>query len=82
VTSSIALLHTPFETVHLNVELLPEATPVTVVVLDEGLVIVAVPLTTDHRPLPTAGAAAFMVKVEVLQSAWSGPADEAGTPSF
>jgi len=52
--------------VHLRVALLPAVTPVTVVVLEEGVVMVAVPLTTDHCPVPITGLLAAMVKVAVL----------------
>ena len=74
VTSSVEAVHTPLEMVHLNVTFVPAATPVIVVVGEAAFVIEAVPLTTVHCPLPTIGVLAAMVKVEVLQSAWSDPA--------
>ena len=64
--SSDELAQTPLLTVQRNVALLPAVTPVIVVVLEEGVVIVAEPLTTDHAPVPLAGLLAAMVKVEVL----------------
>jgi len=54
------------ETVQRNVTLVPAATPVTVVVAEDGVVIVAEPLTIDHTPVPIAGAVAAMVKPEIL----------------
>ena len=58
--------HTPLEMVHLKVALDPAASPVTVVVGEDGVVMVAVPVTSDQLPVPTAGLLAAMVKVEVL----------------
>ena len=58
----------PMLTVHLSVTLLPAVTPVMVEVGDEAVVIVAVPLTMDHAPVPTIGLFAAMVKVEVLHN--------------
>ena len=58
----------PLETVHLKVAVVPAAKPVTVVVALDGVVIVAVPLTNVHTPVPTEGAVAAIVKVVVLQS--------------
>ena len=66
VTSSNVDVHTPLDTVHLKVALLPAASPVTVVIGDEGVVMVAVPLTSDQAPVPTAGTVAAIVKVELL----------------
>ena len=73
-TSSVETGHTPLEIVHRKVTLVPAVTPVTVVVGEEGAVIVAVPLTILHVPVPVTGVFAAMVKLEVLQSVWSGPA--------
>ena len=81
-TSSVAAVHTPFDTVHLKVAVVPAAKPVTVVVALEGVVIVAVPLTNVHAPIPTEGAVAAIVKVGVLQSVWSTPAFEEGATVF
>jgi len=72
--SSIDTGQTPLDTVHLKVALLPEGTPVTVVVGDEGVVIVAEPLTTDQEPVPIAGLIAVMVKSGSLQFVWLIPA--------
>jgi len=68
VISSVEDAQTPLEMVHLRVALLPGVTPVTAVVLEEGVVIIAVPLTTDHRPLPTIGLLAAIVKVDALHN--------------
>ena len=67
-TSSVAGVHTPFDTVHLKVAVVPAAKPVTVVVALVGVVIVAVPETNVHAPVPTEGAVAAIVNVDVLQS--------------
>jgi len=67
VMSSVDGVQTPLVTVHLNVTLLPAATPVIVVVGDKVVVIVADPLTIDQAPVPTTGVLAAMVKVDVLQ---------------
>ena len=60
-TSSVEAGHVPFEIVHLNVYELPDVKPVTVVEAAFGLVMVAVPETTDHTPVPTEGALAESV---------------------
>ena len=65
-TSSVASAQIPLDTVHLKVALLPAASPVTVVVGEDGVVMVAVPLISDQAPVPTTGAAAAMVNVELL----------------
>ena len=61
-----ALTHEPFNTVHLNVALVPAAIPVIVVVADVAFVMVAVPANTVHVPLPIAGTVAFITNVLVL----------------
>ena len=53
-------------TVHLTTAVVPATTPVTVVVGEAGVVIVAVPLTRVHRPVPTVGALWVMLKVDAL----------------
>ena len=58
--------HEPFETVQRSVALFPAVMPVTVVLNEFGLVMVAVPANTLHTPVPTAGLVAFNVKVELL----------------
>ena len=54
------------DTVHRKVALVPAANPVIEVVGEAGVVIVADPLTTDHAPVPKAGVAASIVKLEIL----------------
>ena len=71
VTSSDAL-QVPFVTVHFIFALVPATTPVTVVVGEAGVVIVAVPLTSDHTPVPAVGVLWVMVNVEVLHKVWFG----------
>ena len=68
VTSSVFTGQTPLDTVQRSVTLVPAATPVIVVVGEEGVVMVAVPLTIDQAPVPVAGAVAAMVKEVVLHS--------------
>jgi hypothetical protein len=46
--------------------LVPAATPVTPDVLEVGVVIVAVPPTTDHDPVPIVGAFPERIKLLVL----------------
>jgi hypothetical protein len=67
ITSSVTAVQGGFVTVHLNVALVPAGTPVTVEVGEDGVVIVAVPLTTVHVPVPAAGAVAASVKLLVPQ---------------
>jgi hypothetical protein len=67
----------PLVTVHLNVALAPEGTPVIVVVADVALVITAVPVTTLHAPTPTPGAVAAMVNVPLLHCVRLEPATDA-----
>src|SRR5690606_9212889 len=68
VTSSVLAVHFPFSTLHSNVPDAPAATPVTVVVADAGLVIVALPETMLHVPVPMTGTVAPIEKELVLQS--------------
>ena len=68
ITSSVEMEQTPFDMVHLKVALVPAARPVTVVVGEDGDVMVAVPVTSDQEPVPTTGALAAIVNVDVLQS--------------
>jgi hypothetical protein len=64
----------PLLIVHRRVAVLPAGTPVTPELGEEGDVIVAVPETTDHNPLPTLGEFAAIVKLPLLQFDWSLPA--------
>ena len=59
-------------TVHFIVAVVPAVTPVIVVVGEPGVVIVAVPLTSVHTPVPTDGALCVIVKVDVLHKVWLG----------
>jgi hypothetical protein len=73
-TSSVLGVHEPLLIVHRKVAELPAGTPVTPELGAEGDVIVAVPETTDHNPVPTLGVLAAIVKLPLLQFAWSLPA--------
>ena len=58
-------------------------TLVTVLMLDAGVAIVAVPEIRVHAPVSvTAGAFAARVKLPLLHFSWSGPALEAVTPGL
>ena len=67
ITSSGGGEHGGVLMVHRSVALLPAGTPVTPDVGDEGLVILAVPLTTLHNPVPGAGELPARVKLPLLQ---------------
>jgi hypothetical protein len=69
-TSSSELEHDPFVIVQRSVTLLPIVRPVTVLVREEGEVIVALfaDPTILHKPVPVTGAFALSVKLPVLQS--------------
>ena len=76
-TSSLFEAHEPFDTVQRNVALVPTGTPVTVVLKELALLIVAVPDTTVHEPVPITGAVALSVNVPLLHCAMSEPATAA-----
>ena len=61
-------VQTPLVTVHLNTAVVPAGTPVTVVVGEVGVVMVAVPLTSVHKPVPGAGLLPAIVNEPVLHS--------------
>lgn len=65
-TSSVELVQLPLLIVHLNVALVPAIKPVNVVLGEFKLVIVALPATTLHVPIPTIGAFADRVAVVIL----------------
>ena len=67
-------MQAPFVMVHLKVAVPPTGTLVTVEFGEDGVVIVTVPLTTDHTPVPGEGEFPARVKPPLLQLAWSGPA--------
>ena len=73
-TSSVEGEQGALEIVHLNVADAPITNPVTPEVGDEGVVIVAVPETTDQFPVPTVGVLPANVVVVTLQRFWSEPA--------
>ena len=74
VISSVEFVHVPLLIVHLKVELAPTVSPVIVVVGELTVVIVAVPLTTLHDPVPVVAVLPAMVAVLTLHKSWSAPA--------
>ena len=64
---SIELGQIPFEIVHVKVAEVPITKPVTPDEGEEGVVTVAVPATTAHKPVPTTGAFPANVVVVTLQ---------------
>ena len=76
VTSLLEAVHTPLEIVQRNVTLLPAATPVTVDVAEDGVVIAALPDTIDQTPVPTVGTLPASVKFPLPQFVKLDPATE------
>ena len=73
-TSSKLGAHTPLLIVQRNVALVPTGTPVTPLLKVPAAVIVAVPDTTVHKPVPTTGLLPPSVKAPLLHCSWSAPA--------
>ena len=78
VTSEVLAVQVPFEIVQRSVTLKPAFNPVTVVVLNVAVVIVApfAAPTILHRPVPLAGLFAAIVKEPLLHCSWFTPALE------
>jgi predicted aconitase with swiveling domain len=74
ITTSSVELQVPLVTVQRNVMFVFVGTDVTVVVADDEVVIVDVPLTNDHAPIPDVGLFPAKVNVDVLHKDWSAPA--------
>ena len=74
ITSSMLGVHTPLVMVQRKVALLPTGTPVTPLLALVGVVIVAVPDTNVHKPVPLAGTLPARVKLPLLHCSWSDPA--------
>ncbi len=74
VMSSKLSVQLPFEIVHRTTALVPVGTPVMVVLVLLALVMVAVPPCKLHKPVPSVGVLADMVKVLVLHWVMSTPA--------
>ena len=66
ITTTSDVEHDPLLIVHLSVTLVPETTPVTVVVPELTLVMVAAPASIVHTPTPGAALLAANTKVDVL----------------
>ena len=73
-TTSSADVQVPLVVVQRSVALVPAGIPVTLEVRRPGVVIVAVPLTRVHVPVPVVTALPASVNVPLLHCAWSGPA--------
>lgn len=73
-TSSVEAVHGALLMVQRKVALVPAGTPVTVEVRDVGVVMVAVPLITVHKPEPMVGALPARVNDPLLQLDKSVPA--------
>src|SRR5690606_11102766 len=73
-TWSTQAAQVPFSTRHSRVADVPAGTPVTVVLKTPGVVIVAVPDTKLHVPLPIAGSTAVIVTLPSLHFSLSKPA--------
>jgi len=82
IVMSSALTHAPSVIVHLRVTDEPATSPVTPLVDNVGVVIVATPLTTLHNPVPMIGIFPAKVAVVILQICWSVPAADAVTLLF
>lgn len=65
-TTSSVEEHVPLVIVQRSVALVPAGTPVTPEVAEEGVVMVAVPLTTLHVPVPTLAVLPASVKEPLL----------------
>jgi hypothetical protein len=74
VTSSVTATQLPLPIVHLNIALVPAASPVTVEVEEFGEVIVTAPLTILHVPVPVVAGVAAIVNVLLLHWFTSVPA--------
>lgn len=73
-TTSSVEVHVPLVMVQRKVAEVPAVTPVTPEVGEDGVVIVAVPLTTLHTPVPEVAVLPTSVKEELLQLTRSEPA--------
>ena len=76
ITSSKDDVHVPLVIVQRNVALVPAVTPVTVVVAEDAVVIVAVPDIKLQDPVPVVGVFAAIVNVPLLHCVISTPAFE------
>ena len=74
VTSSVLAPQKPLLIVQRNTVLVPAVNPVIVVVDELAAVIVHVPLTILHNPVPITGVLPIIVAVDVLHCVWSAPA--------
>mgnify|MGYP001592676019 CR=1 FL=1 len=81
VTLEIELAQGAFEMVHLKT-LLPTPNPVIVVAGLVGVLIVPLPESNVHTPVPTIGVLAAMIAPAVTQTVWFGPADEIDGTAF
>ena len=73
-TSSVEAVHAPLLIVQRSVALPPAGTPVTPEVLEDEVVIVAVPLTRLQAPVPVVAVLPASVNDPLPHFVWSGPA--------
>ena len=66
ITSSVEAAHAPLLIVHLSVALAPTVKPVKPLVAEAGVVIVAAPAVTVHKPVPVTGTLPANVAVVTL----------------
>ena len=76
-TTSSVEVHVPLVVVQRSVTFVPAGIPVTVEVGEEGVVIVAVPLTKLHTPVPVVGVLPVKVKLPLLHCSCARPASAA-----
>ena len=75
-TVEVDAVHVPLLIVQVNVALVPAVTPVTPEVAEAGVVIVAVPLVTVHKPVPMLAVFPARVKADVLHWLIAEPATD------
>ena len=75
-TVDVDAVHDPLLIVQVNVALVPAVIPVTPELYADGLVILAIPLVTVHKPVPIVGLFPAKVNVGVLHCVIAEPATD------